>query len=145
MTPLKQRNHHRPDEGVYGDCHRAAIASILELPIDDVPHFCDPTQYPTDWVKHERAWLLARGLVQITAIYAGELQDVLYSVSQLNPDTYCILGGTSRTGCGHSVVAFNGEIVHDPSLTDAGIVGPMDDGYYWVTFFGAAIATKAAA
>lgn len=145
MTPLKQRNHHRPDEGIYGDCHRAAIASILELPLDDVPHFCDLNLYPEDWVKHEREWLHARGLTAITQVYDGRLADVLHSVGALNPDTYCILGGTSKTGCGHSVVICNGEIVHDPSLTDAGIVGPMKDGWYWVTFFGAGIITAKAA
>ncbi len=41
MIPLMQRNHHDPANGIYGDCHRAAIASLLELPMDDVPHFCD--------------------------------------------------------------------------------------------------------
>lgn len=141
MKPLKQRNHHDPANGIYGDCHRAAIASILELSLDDVPHFCDPTQFPeNEWVKHERAWLHSRGLTTITQVYDGRLCDVLHSVGQLNPDTHAILGGKSRTGCGHSVVICNGEIVHDPSLTDSGIVGPMSDGWYWVTFFGTAVA-----
>jgi hypothetical protein len=140
VIPLKQRNRHRPDEGIYGDCHRAAIASILEMALDEVPHFCDPTLYPEDWVMHERKWLQERGLTTITQVYEGRLADVLHTVGQMNPDTYGILGGTSRTGCGHSVVICNGEIAHDPSLDDAGIVGPMKDGWYWVTFFGAAIA-----
>lgn len=140
MIPLKQRNLHKPHDGIYGDCHRAAIASILELSLDDVPHFCDLTLFPSDWVLHERKWLHARGLTTITQVYEGRLEDVLNSVGGLNPDTYYILGGTSKTGCGHSVVACNGEIVHDPSLTDAGIIGPMSDGWYWVTFFGVSIA-----
>lgn len=136
MTPLKQRNRHEPEKGIYGDCHRAALASVLEMSLDDVPHFCDPTHFPKDWVKHERDWLRDHGFTPITAMFQGDLETVLYTIAHLNPDTYCILGGTSRNGCGHSVIAYNGEIVHDPSLDDSGIVGPMKDGYYWVTFFG---------
>jgi hypothetical protein len=30
-----------------------------------------------------------------------------------------------------------------PSQVDAGILGPMDDGYYWVTFFGTVVASAA--
>jgi len=39
MKPQEQQYSHNPDAGVFGDCFRASIASILELPIDDVPHF----------------------------------------------------------------------------------------------------------
>src|SRR5437879_5835280 len=37
----KQRFQHDPDGGVWGDCHRTAIACALGLPRDEVPHFCD--------------------------------------------------------------------------------------------------------
>jgi hypothetical protein len=34
----------------------------------------------------------------------------------------------------HTVVCRGGRIEWDPSMDDAGIVGPCDDGFYWVTW-----------
>jgi hypothetical protein len=39
MKPVDQEFVHRPDIGQHGDCQRAVIASLLELPITEVPHF----------------------------------------------------------------------------------------------------------
>ena len=41
MTPHKQLNRHRPEEGVFGDCYRTAIACLLDLRPQDVPHVAD--------------------------------------------------------------------------------------------------------
>lgn len=74
MIPLRQRNKHDPENGVYGDCHRAALASLLELPLDEVPHFCDESIYKDNaepLSARERAWLLSRGLVSINVLYPG--------------------------------------------------------------------------
>lgn len=140
MRPVKQLNRHDPANGIYGDCHRAAIAAVLEMAPADVPHFMDGTPGKGDAPEaHElvRAWLLERGIYPINS----SLEDVLNTLGVVNPHTYCLLGGQSRTGCNHTVVVKGDEIVCDPSQTDAGIIGPCDDGYYWVTFFGAAVAT----
>jgi hypothetical protein len=152
MIPLQQRNRHDPANGIYGDCHRAAVASLLELPLDEVPHFCDADSELPDaepLMERERKWLAERGLTNINIIYPGEssLDDVLTSVDATTPGVMFILGGTSTTGCGHSVVAGCGKILHDPSLTKTShhsIVGPMKDGYWWLTFIGAAVTRKAA-
>ena len=67
------------------------------------------------------------------------LDAVLEMVANLNGgDLVFILGGRSSNGHGHSVVAGNGAILWDPSLDDAGIVGPLEDGMWWTIFFGAA-------
>lgn len=149
MIPLKQRYGHHPERGIYGDCHRAAMASLLELPLDDVPHFCDESLYAPDakpLSDREREWLLSRGLTSINIIFPGEtpLDDVLGTMNGINPGVLFILGGTSVNGCGHSVVAGNGRVVHDPSIgapsnKHGSIIGPMEDGYWWLTFIGAAI------
>lgn len=147
MTPLKQANRHKPDEGVWGDCHRAAIASVLNLPLDDVPHFHDRGRPPAEAYAHVEEWLNTRGLTAINVIYPGSvpLCDLLMTVANSN-DTRTtrlvyLLSGESRTGCDHVVVCCGREIAHDPSLTNAGIVGPCSDGYWWVTFFGSFLAT----
>lgn len=152
MIPVKQRNRHDPANGIYGDCHRAAVASLLELSLDEVPHFCDANSELPDaepLMERERKWLASRGLTNINVIYPGEtpLDDVLTTIDATTPGIMFILGGTSTTGCGHSVVAGCGKILHDPSLTKTGdhsIVGPMRDGYWWVTFIGAALTRKMA-
>jgi hypothetical protein len=136
VIPVKQQIKHNPPER-YGDCHRAALASILELPIEEVPHFCDKTLFPDRWRDDERAWLLARGRVPITLIFDTDDVDLVFgTMAALNPDTFYLLGGTSRKGTGHSVVGLNAGIAHDPSPELSGIVAPMEDGRFWVTFFG---------
>lgn len=143
MIPVKQLFHHKPPES-YGDCHRAAIACVLNMRPQDVPHFFDCTADNSpapDQHRHVEFWLNRRGLTQITIAWPGStaLDDILSTVANLNPGIAFILGGTSRTGVNHSVVCMDGEIVCDPSLTDAGILGPMDDGLWWLTFFGALV------
>ena len=44
MKPVDQEFVHRPDIGQHGDCQRAVIASLLELPITEVPHFLQDAQ-----------------------------------------------------------------------------------------------------
>lgn len=144
MIPIKQRFRHDPDNGIWGDCHRAAVASVLELTLDDVPHFCEGGGSQETSTKREREWLATRGLVPISISINQDiaLDDVLSFVERINPGIVFVLGGTSRTGCNHSVVCTNGKIAHDPGLDDPGIVGPCDDGFYWLTFFGAIVATQ---
>lgn len=155
MIPVRQRLRHDPDNGVYGDCHRAALASLLELSLDDVPHFCDESVYPRDknpLTSTEREWLLGRGLVSINILYPGDtdLDLVLTSVETVNPGVLFILGGTSINGTGHSVVAGNGRVVHDPGIgastcRSGSIIGPMNDGFWWLTFIGSAVSYDLAA
>lgn len=142
MIPLKQRNRHRPAEGIWGDCHRAAIASVLELPLDDVPNFGEGGPNGEEFARRERDWLKGVGLVPIQVPFDAALDQVFRCVRAINPDVYFLLGGRSRTGVNHTVVGFNDAIVHDPSLDDAGIVGPCEDGYFWVTFFGCICASR---
>jgi hypothetical protein len=145
MTPVKQRNKHDPAKGVWGDCHRAVIASLLDLPLDEVPHFGEGGPEGTEFVARETAFLKQRGLIAIPIPFGCNLENVLNYAAVQVPDTHYILGGKSRTGCNHSVIGCGNKIVHDPSVSDSGIVGPCDDGFYWLTFFGTRALTKEAA
>jgi hypothetical protein len=144
MKVQKQLNRHRPDEGIFGDCHRTAIACVLDMDAKDVPHFMDGKHDCEADASHRavEAWLNERGLTHINVLFPGETSFdlVLQSVKNSNPNGgphVFILGGRSRNNVNHSVVCCDGEIVCDPSIDSSGIVGPMDDGYWWVTFFGA--------
>lgn len=140
-TPVKQLIKHNPPHA-YGDCHRAAIAYVLGLRAEDVPHFMDGTvglgPAPS---AHEAVdlWLGRRGMRTIEVVYDGatRVRDLLVTISHTNarsPSLHYLLGGRSEIGSNHTVVCSGAKIVCDPSGN--GIVGPCDDGYYWVTFFG---------
>ena len=130
----KQKYKHDPDSGVYGDCHRTCVAIVIGVDRDEVPHFGE--NGIEGFKSKEREYYKDNEIVEIQMIYDGELDlmRVLKFVENMNPGQCFILGGMSRTGVNHSVVCQNGEIFCDPSIDDSGIIGPMSDGHYWVTF-----------
>ena len=71
----------------------------------------------------------------------GDIEGILKVGKVSSCGTYYILGGQSKTGVNHTVVCHSDKIVLDPSLNDSGIIGPCDDGYYWMTFFGSSTVT----
>lgn len=136
MTPVKQQYRHDPDNGVFGDCHRAALATVLDLDIEDVPHFADGNPGDDVFQARVRDFLAIHGLRCIDQIYQAELSDILHSISRINgPDLVYLLGGASRNGTHHTVICQGGKIVWDPAMDESGIVGPCHDGYYWITMF----------
>jgi hypothetical protein len=145
MTPYKQLFRHCPDEGIWGDCYRSAIASVLDLHPSDVPHVMDKGATSDTADAKMAVWLASRGLCIIQIAWGGgDMQAALTTQKYINPDRYYLLSGKSRTGCNHVVVCLNDGIVHDPSLDDAGIIGPcIEDGYFWLEFFGAAVGKAA--
>lgn len=148
MRPQLQSIHGNDIERqVYGDCHRTCIAMILDLDRDEVPHFmsdCPPGLPPDDprsqaAEQAERDWLLARGLVPVYVPYTGDLAltTLLDQLKIVARGTAVILGCTSGRGGNHSVVVYDG-LVYNPN--EGIIVGPMQDGMWWVTIY--AHATK---
>lgn len=135
MTPVMQVG---PD-----DCYRAAVASIFELPLADVPHFYGEGRTPLEASKVLRVWLHARGVVQISLPSSAPLAELLANLEVLNPGAHYILGGATRNGPeGHAVVGCHGRIVHDPGdptqrlQADYTLFKPLEDGNYWVHYFG---------
>ena len=123
MIPTKQRRRHNPDEGIYGDCARAAFASILEIPYDDVPDFT----FVGNQYEEIRSWLRRLGYDVCRFLFLGSepLDKIQERMADWNPNIYYLLSGRSSIGIGHIVVCLNGEIAHDPSLDNTGIVGPL--------------------
>lgn len=147
MKPQKQLFRHKPQDGIYGDCHRTAIAIVLDMDAKDVPHFMHGKAGEAGAVEafaEIEKWLNTRGLMAISILFPGEvpLPELLRTIAFCNPNSrpVFILGGRSKNGVNHSVVCCDGEIACDPSQDDSGIVGPCDDGFYWVTFFGSLVA-----
>lgn len=134
MIPHKQLFRHDPANGIWGDCYRTVIACLLDLNPADVPHFGADGADGVCMDRAARKWLAKRGLGVVEVAYDCTLEALLSVMASTARHAWYGLSGTSRTGCNHIVIARGGEIVHDPSQIDAGIVGPCDDGFYWVTF-----------
>lgn len=135
MRFQKQRFLHAPAQGIWGDCERTAIACMLDLDRDEVPHFADNFKNNDDVISKERAWLRGQELAPFSCAFGCELGELLACMAQNNPGLYYLLSGSSRTGVNHTVVALDGEIIWDPAINDSGITGPCDDGYYWIKLY----------
>jgi len=120
----KQKFHHKPDEGVFGDCFRTCLAVLLGVDADEVPHFLRSGTF--DDAEYEQ-WLKSNELHLIRVTFPGETpqENVMFTADQMGGGLPYLLSGYSRTPSNHVVVAKGNEIICDPSLTESGIVGPM--------------------
>jgi hypothetical protein len=121
MTPVDQEFVHLPEQGQYGDCMRACVASLLDLPITDVPHFAQ-----IDAEGNGDFWLMVaefcrkHGYAFVTM--AGRF---VWSEDPI----YHIIAGPSPRGHGvhHAVVGRNGQVFFDPHPSRAGLAGDPRD------------------
>ena len=136
MIERKQLYRHEPWNEIYGDCHRTAFACLLGLEPHEVPHFAllhtTTPGYDVD-VEIEK-WLRTLGLAQVDILYSGKLEDVFGFMGARNPDALYLLGGTSPRGTNHTVVCQGGGFRWDPAQAGGYLVGPLDHGFYEVTF-----------
>lgn len=95
--------------GENGNCFQASIASILELPLEAVPDFCNKYE-PDEYFRHFAKWLRKFKLVPAT-IYRGHPMFDFYFNNCLCEATVASL---DHPGLQHSVVVCDGVIVHDP-------------------------------
>lgn len=138
MTPHEQLIQHDPKNGQYGDCFRTAIACLLDIEPESVPHFCENGGNAEDGAfKNADEWLRERhGLCLAAVPMVGEIEvkDALKHAGFWLRDCHYLLVGQSKTGCNHNVICKNGKVVHDPAPTKPGIIGPCDDSFYWINF-----------
>lgn len=91
-----------------GNCWEACVATVTGIPLEEVPDG-RPSAGRADWTEVHR-WLAGRGWsLTWWTLYPDETR---------LPRQPCILGGTSRAGYGHAVVAVNGEVVHNPNTRE---------------------------
>lgn len=110
MKPQKQTIIHDPENGKVGNCLQACLSSLLDMDIDEVPHFA--AHRGPDWFDRMNDWLLSQGYWILT-ITAWD--------NQFTPHGYCIANGTSPRGIKHSVIAKDGSIVFDPHPDNTGL------------------------
>lgn len=109
MTPVDQTQFYDPANKVRGNCLQAALAAVLDLPLQAVPNFAEHHQ--SEWQENMFRWLWWLGL------------DIETCNPEHPPAGYSIAYGQSPRGVSHAVVALDGKVVHDPHPSRAGILG----------------------
>jgi hypothetical protein len=132
MTPVKCRVKHDPDEGTYGDCVRACIASLLEFDAEQVPHFFDHGSDGVIGQSRIEDWLSKVGYTPFFVHVDGAshtLDDVLQYMGTHNPNAHYMLYGRTSSG-DHVVVAQGNKIVHDPAWFPIPLIKSSDNGFW---------------
>lgn len=134
MLYHKQAYIHQPDIGIHGDCYRTVISCLLDLPRDDVPHFLHDNP---DWMEFKNrveAFLQTYGLCLFSiSIKSEDFDDFLINQSKvINDKTVFVVFGLSPRHINHAVIYKGGEMIHDPHPDGGGLIGPCNDGFYWI-------------
>lgn len=112
MIPITQTKLYRPEDhpdGLQrGNCQRAAMASILEIDIEDMPPFELAPGACAFW-EQIREWLAGRGLKLVT--YDDEDP----------PSGFAMAYGPAPRGVRHAVVTLDGVLAWDPHPSRAGL------------------------
>jgi len=154
MIPHIQIYRHEPDRMQFGDCHRTALASLLNLDRpQDAPHFIgmyeriaaikaagpghpdwekiDPDS-TYDWEVEQEKWLNSIGYTLATVQFNGDvpIADLFAYMDRFNPSLYYLLSGMSPRGTNHTLVACGGAFAHDPHPDGGNLIAPMDNGMW---------------
>ncbi len=119
MTPQKQEFTSKPEIRQFGDCQRAVIASLLDLPIAEVPHFLQEANgCPSKFWEGLQEFCNKHGYLYLTCKNAG-------TAFGFDGDIYHEIAGPSPRGNGlvHAVVGKNGQVEFDPHPDGTGLAG----------------------
>ena len=142
MIPVFQQHSHIPAIGEYGDCFSACLASILELDIDDVPHFTKYNLSDDDFWSLVKKWIIRQGYSFLHIPFDGDPRQFF---GDSNPNIYYILCGCNEDGIPHSIVCKGNEMIHDPAGGEGLATGTFydEDGekkeFWFVQIIGAGI------
>ena len=130
MIPIDMTEY--SGEGTVGNCYQCCLASILELPLEKVPHFYKfAPRGHSETLIH--AWLMSQGL-GLLSLDVGKLPSFKqgYIGGGPVPQGFCILSGpgprVKKLADGtekpiiHAVVGLAGRTIHDPHPSRAGLV-----------------------
>jgi hypothetical protein len=127
----------------WGNCVRAAWASLLCVPLDSIPDFDPGHLEGKNQLEEERKWM--RGLGYDLIVVPAKRADPPTSI----PDhVFHLMSGLSERGYGHRVVGRGGKLVWDPHPSHTGLVelwsytflvpsiNPIEDGQEIIGFHG---------
>lgn len=106
MKPIDQTQLHT--ESMRGNCTEAALASLFELGIDDVPQFSEMNESGRWYIEFVN-WCARRGI----ELYRFD-EEMCFA-------GYYLASGPSPRGVNHMVVMKDGALAHDPHPSRDGI------------------------
>jgi len=122
MKPVKQTR-----TGSNGNCFQACVASVLELPLEAVPDFCNGA----DWFLEFSKWILQFNLSVIRIETGNFLQ---LQQGGFLKGAYMLAGGKSAVrDVLHEVVYCGDKMVHDPAPEGKGLEGEPIDYMVFIT------------
>jgi len=138
MLPVKQSFVSTPNGFVVpGDCIRAAVASVLDLHIELVPHFL---LFDKGWGSALADWLYYKNLGMV--VYTDdesetegwkELEIEVRPLAEAPDGVYMVASGDSpNVEGGHALVSYGKEVVHDVHPSNKGLLGEPWE--YWHIF-----------
>lgn len=95
-----------------GNCLSACVATFLDRPLDEVPHFAE---YSTD--RTDAWWDLLIGYMAGHGYWPTDLE----SVNDAEPGEWLFVMGPSPRGLMHQVIYRDGELLHDPHPSRDGV------------------------
>lgn len=107
VTQTKFYDPNQPPDVCTGNCTEAALASLFGLKLEDVPSM--QGLVASEYWDALKAFVRSRG-------YVLNMQDPSH-----RPAGLYLADGPSDRGCGHFVVMRDGEMVHDPHPSRAGL------------------------
>jgi len=136
VIPVDQTHFGVGIDGVPGNCYQACLASVLELPINEVPHFVEyegPRDEATGslWYFEARLWLRENVGYDL---FSYDVTDEITGPSSVFSERPSDHRQHVGIGCGDSprgdwlhavVIDFDGNLVHDPHPSRSGVVGPI--------------------
>lgn len=118
MIPVDQTMFYdptQPPEKQRGNCLQAVVASLLDLPLDEVPHF---VQDDVNSGGKVHWW---HSMVEFVRTHGWGLHSAMLDT---HPGEHLMVAGPSPRGKGihHVVIYKDGEMVHDPHPDRTGLV-----------------------
>jgi len=125
MKPVMQTKFTTVDQSVHGNCLAACLASLLEVPLEQVPALED---MGTEWFGVMYEFLNQHGYDYLGTKYTGPSLNPFWweflLEAQPGVNGYLIVGGKSPREWvtrGHAVIYKDGAMVHDPHPSNAGL------------------------
>lgn len=103
MIPVQQTR-----VGSDGNCWPSCIASILEIPLAEIPEF---SREPEQWLVDVQEWLAGLGLYYVQV---KPNDPALRAAFRSGGTVWTVMEGMSPRGGQHACVALNGKIYFDP-------------------------------
>lgn len=107
---------HQTVFGSRGNCMSACLASLFEIPLEDVPNFYDAGPDDSDWYNALRDWLRGKGWGFVSISFGEGL-----SVNRME-GWQMVWGKSPRGDHLHQTVWHRGKMVHDPHPDGTGLL-----------------------